>query len=156
MAVQCSSRTARPWGLGVAAVALALLGGCVAVPVEPYQVGDPVAYPATVYGDGYYAPGYSTYAAPYYYGPPLSVGVYGWSGGRYWRNPPPPRPGWSAPPPGPRPGVKPPSPPRPPSGGVRPTPGGWDNPRPAPPPRPSNGGAGRPNPGGWDNPLPSR
>ena len=82
---------------------LALLGGCVAVPADSYQVGDPVAYPAATYGDVYYAPGYSTYPAPYYYGPPVSVGVYGWSGGRNWHRPPPPRPArpgtrrWAAP-----------------------------------------------------------
>ena len=150
MAVQCSPRMARRMGLGAAAAALALLGGCVAVPADSYQVGDPVAYPAATYGDVYYAPGYSTYPAPYYYGPPVSVGVYGWSGGRNWHRPPPPRPGWNAPPPRPRPGWDS-SRPRPPNGGVRPNPGGWHNPRPSSPPR-GIGGAERPTPGGWDHP----
>jgi len=60
------------------AIALALLGGCVAVPVDGY------------YGDtGYYAPapGYYAapyYTAPYYYGPSIGIGIYG--GSRVWRD----------------------------------------------------------------------
>jgi hypothetical protein len=46
--------------------ALAVLAGCVAVPVGPgYNAGPP----------GYYAPGY--YAPPAYYGPSVSIGVFG-------------------------------------------------------------------------------
>ena len=59
------------FGVSVVAV-LAMLGGCVAVPVGP----------------GYYAepPGY--YAAPAYYGPSIGIGVYGGRrdfGRRHWR-----------------------------------------------------------------------
>ena len=56
-----------------AALALAALSGCV------YAAPPPPAY-------GYYAPGY---AVPYYYGPPVSVGLgFGWGGGWHhhdWR-----------------------------------------------------------------------
>ena len=128
---------ARGLGAGVLAAALALLGGCVVAPVEPYDVGAPVAYPA--YGSTLVTPGYYSAPAPYYYGAPsVSLGVWGWSDGhRRWRDPPPPpRPGWGRPPPpprphhwgrpdGPRPDVRP--PPRPPQGQ-------WQ--RPTPPPRP--------------------
>ena len=141
MAVQCSSRTARRLGLGAAAAALALLGGCVVAPVEPYQVGDPVAYPATVSGDVYYG-GTGYYGYPYYGVPSLSFGVYqGWGGWRDGRRPPPPpRPGWGRPggpqpgwgrPVGPRPGWGSPGAPRPPGAGVRP-----------PAPRPGGPGPG--------------
>ncbi|HMT63949.1 MAG TPA: hypothetical protein PKE22_03790, partial [Ottowia sp.] len=110
--------------------------GCVVAPVEPYDVGAPVAYPA--YGSTVVTPGYYSAPAPYYYGAPsVSLGVWGWSDGhRRWRDPPPPpRPDWGRPPPprphywgrpdGPRPDVRP--PPRPPQGQ-------WQ--RPTPPPRP--------------------
>jgi hypothetical protein len=61
--------------------ALAVLGGCVVAPVEPY--------PAAYDGNWYYAPGYYSApgpyyygnSAPYYYGPSFSLGVYGGSGG---------------------------------------------------------------------------
>ena len=50
--------------------ALAILAGCVAVPVGPgYYAGPP----------GYYAPGY--YAPPAYYAPPVTIGIFG--GGRF-------------------------------------------------------------------------
>jgi hypothetical protein len=101
MALDRSSRIAR-W-LGAAALGSAgLLSGCVVAPVEPYAVGDSVAYPSTTYGSAYYPPAYYGSPAPYYYGPPVSLGIYGWSGRRDWRAPtPPPRHGWGAPP-GPR------------------------------------------------------
>ena len=98
-----------------AAVAL-LLGGCVVAPVEPYyDVGTPVtSYPAPVYGPSYVAPAYPAYSAPYYYGPSMSLGIYGgWSDDhRHWRDRPRrpnwgdrdgPRPGWNGHN-GPRPG----------------------------------------------------
>jgi len=70
-----------PIRLAFIASALALLGGCVAVPVGPGYYGDAPAY----YGGApaYYgaAPGY--YTAPYYYGPSVGIGVYG---GRVWRD----------------------------------------------------------------------
>lgn len=95
MAVQCSPSMARRWALGLAGAALALLGGCVAVPVAPYEVGAPVAYPDAVYSSPYY---YGTpyyygavpyyYGRPYYGGPSLSLGIYGRSGsGHHWRGP---------------------------------------------------------------------
>ncbi|MGZ5093640.1 MAG: hypothetical protein ACXWCY_12725 [Burkholderiales bacterium] len=67
----------------VLALGLAALGGCVAVPVDPYYSGGAPGYynPAPAY---YPAPG--VYAAPAYYGPPAfygpSIGI-GISGG--WR-----------------------------------------------------------------------
>jgi len=132
MAIQCSSRMGRRLGLGIAAVALALLGGCVVAPMDPYAVGAyPVGnypasgevYPATVDNNAYYAPyyyGYPAayyspyyyggypyygYSAPYYYGPSLSLGWFGggWSGGgRNWGYGRPSRPGWGG---GARPGA---------------------------------------------------
>lgn len=73
--------------LGVGALALALLGGCVVAPIGAYDVGDPVAYPAypayPVYG------GYPVYGAtPWYWGAPaVSLGFYGrFGGGRGHRN----------------------------------------------------------------------
>ena len=49
---------------------LAVLSGCVLVPVGPgYYAGPP----------GYYAPGY--YAPPAYYAPPVTIGIFG--GGRF-------------------------------------------------------------------------
>lgn len=49
--------------------ALAALGGCIAVPVEPgYYGGAP----------GYYAPAPAYYAPPpVYYGPSIGIGIYG-------------------------------------------------------------------------------
>ena len=60
MAVQPSSSLARRTALGLAAGALALLGGCVVAPIDGYgyDVGAPVAYPS------------GTYSAPYYYEAP--------------------------------------------------------------------------------------
>ena len=52
--------------------ALAVLAGCVAVPVGPGYNGGP---------SGYYAPGY--YAPPAYYSPSVSIGIFG--GGRFHR-----------------------------------------------------------------------
>ncbi len=46
---------------------LAVLGGCMVVPVNP---GPP----------GYYAPAAGYYSAPAYYGPSIGIGIYG--GGR--------------------------------------------------------------------------
>ena len=51
--------------------ALAVLGGCVMVPVNPgYYAGSP----------GYYSPASAYYAPPVYYGPSIGIGIYG--GGR--------------------------------------------------------------------------
>lgn len=52
--------------------ALAVLGGCVAVPVSPgYYAGAP----------GYYdAPPPAYYASPIYYGPSIGIGIYGTDG----------------------------------------------------------------------------
>ena len=48
--------------------ALAVLGGCVAVPVNPgYYAGSP----------GYYAPAPAYYVPPVYYGPSIGIGIYG-------------------------------------------------------------------------------
>lgn len=47
--------------------ALALLGGCVAVPVSPgYYAGPPA----------YYAPAPAYYVPPVYYGPSVGIGIY--------------------------------------------------------------------------------
>ncbi|MDO5691478.1 MAG: hypothetical protein Q4G70_03220 [Pseudomonadota bacterium] len=80
---------ARRIALGVAGAALALLGGCVVAPVEPYEIGAPVVYSGTVYTPYY---GGTYYGAPtYYYGAPvyqpywrpsMSLGI--WGGGRHW------------------------------------------------------------------------
>ena len=88
MVVQCSSSLARRAALGVAGVALALLGGCVVAPVEPYEVGAPVVYSGTpYYYGGYEAPAYY-YGAPYYrpyWGPAVSLGFFGsWGSGNRW------------------------------------------------------------------------
>jgi len=51
--------------------ALALLGGCVAVPVGPGYYGGG-------YGEAYSGPPAPVYyGAPYYYGPSIGIGVYG-------------------------------------------------------------------------------
>lgn len=98
MVVECSSSLARRLALGAAGAALALLGGCVVAPMEPYELGAPVVYssatvlapyggsvyygvPAYTYGPGYYAPGY--YYGPYWR-PSVSIGIWGGSGGRHW------------------------------------------------------------------------
>ena len=48
--------------------ALAVLGGCVMVPVNPgYYAGPP----------GYDAPAPAYYAPPAYYGPSIGIGIYG-------------------------------------------------------------------------------
>lgn len=123
--------------LGAAAAALLLLGGCVMAPVDPYyDVGTPVtSYPAPVYGPSYVAPAYPAYSAPYYYGPSMSLGIYGgWSDdhrhGRdrprrpNWGDRDGPRPGWNGHN-GPRPGW---------NGQPGPRPGAGDRPaRPNPP-----------------------
>jgi hypothetical protein len=47
---------------------LAMLGGCMVVPVNPgYYAGSP----------GYYAPAPAYYAPPVYYGPSIGIGIYG-------------------------------------------------------------------------------
>lgn len=77
-----SFRGTRRFALGVGALSVCLLGGCVVAPPEPYVVGAPVAY-SPVYAAPVYAP------APYYgYGwPAVSLGFYGsfghggWGGG---------------------------------------------------------------------------
>jgi hypothetical protein len=84
-------------------VATLLLSGCVAVPMDQgygYQAAPAAAaypaYPAAgggavVYpGATYYAPNAYYGVTPGYYGPSVSLGIYGGSGGGYH---PPPRPG---------------------------------------------------------------
>ena len=61
--------------VAVVAAALAVFGGCVAVPVAPGYYGGP---------PGYYAPAPAYYAPPVYYGPSLGIGIYG-GGHSYWR-----------------------------------------------------------------------
>jgi hypothetical protein len=56
--------------------ALAVLSGCVAVPVAPGYYGGP---------PGYVAPAPMYYGAPAYYGPTVRFGIYGGSGGGYGR-----------------------------------------------------------------------
>ena len=128
-------RVPRAWGAGALAATLALLGGCVAVPVEPYEPGAAVAYPG--YETTVVTPGYYSAPAPYYYGAP-SVGSRHWHDrpprrhdwGRPppphhdWGRPPPPRPHWGGRPDGPRPDVRP---------SPRPPHGQWQRPS---PPRP--------------------
>ena len=66
MAVECSSSLTRRVALGAAGAALALLGGCVVVSAEPYEIGAPVVYSGAAYAP-YYGSAY--YGAPaYYYG----------------------------------------------------------------------------------------
>ena len=86
MAVGCSSSLARRGALLLAGGALALLGGCVVAPIDPYyEVGAPVVVqpgPAyTYYGAPYYAAPYSAWQRPYYAAPPVSIGIWGRVGG---------------------------------------------------------------------------
>lgn len=88
MAVE-RSRMARRFGLGLVAAGALALGGCAVVPVGPYyDVGAPVAVPATAYYGGapyaYSAPYGYAYSAPYarpYVGPSISLGFWGGFGG---------------------------------------------------------------------------
>lgn len=57
--------------IGFVLSTLAILGGCVAVPVDPGYASRPPAY---------YAPAPVYYAAPAYYAPSIGFGFYG--GGR--------------------------------------------------------------------------
>ena len=89
MAVQQSFSLVRRAALGLAAGALALLGGCVVAPVDGYgygyDTGAPVVDPDASYSAPYYygAPAY--YGTPYY-GPNVSLGIYGGSyNDRRWR-----------------------------------------------------------------------
>lgn len=80
MAQSLAYRWVHRLALGIAAGALTALAGCVAVPVDGYAVGDPVAYP--VYGNypAYY--GVPAYYGPWYWGAPaVSLGFYGRFGG---------------------------------------------------------------------------
>ena len=55
---------------------LAVLGGCMVVPVNPgYYGGSP----------GYYAPAPAYYAPPVYFGPSIGIGIYGGMRGGYGR-----------------------------------------------------------------------
>ena len=54
--------------------ALALLAGCVAVPIAPGPYGG---------APGYYAPAPAYYAPPVYYAPSFGIGVYGGRGYGY-------------------------------------------------------------------------
>ena len=98
MAVECSSSLKRRAALGAAAMAAALLGGCVVAPMEPYEIGVPVVYSSTVYtpyyGGAYYGAPLYYYGPPAYYrpywGPSVSLGIWGgWGGGRHWHGRPP-------------------------------------------------------------------
>ena len=82
MVIQDSSSRARRVALGSAAAALVLLTGCVAVPMDAYDPGAPVVYSdAPYYGSTYYG-GPAYYGAPVYqqpyWGPAVSLGIYGW------------------------------------------------------------------------------
>ncbi len=57
--------------------ALALLGGCVAVPVNSGYYAESPGY----YAPGYYAPAPLYYAPPMFYGPSVGIGIYGGSRG---------------------------------------------------------------------------
>jgi hypothetical protein len=61
----------KPIRLALIGSALALLGGCVAVPVDSGYYGA---------GPGYYAPAPAYYGAPYYV-PSIGIGIYGGSRG---------------------------------------------------------------------------
>ena len=99
MVIQDSSSRARRVALGSAAAALVLLTGCVAVPMDAYDPGAPVVYSdapyygSTYYGSTYYG-GPAYYGAPVYqqpyWGPAVSLGIYGGFGGDrgHWRGPP--------------------------------------------------------------------
>jgi hypothetical protein len=69
------------------ASALAVLGGCVAVPVGPgYYGGSSGYYEAPAPAPAYYAPP-AYYGSPAYYGPSIGIGIYGgrrgYGSGRY-------------------------------------------------------------------------
>ena len=94
MVIQDWSSRARRVALGSAAAALVLLTGCVAVPMDAYDPGAPVVYSdAPYYGSTYYG-GPAYYGAPVYqqpyWGPAVSLGIYGGFGGDrgHWRGPP--------------------------------------------------------------------
>ena len=84
MAVQQSSSFARRAALGVAAGALALLGGCVVAPADGVYYGDAYStYSTPTYGYGYGGYGYNSY--PYYGSSSLviqSSPTYVYGGGR--------------------------------------------------------------------------
>ncbi|WOP14293.1 hypothetical protein [Ottowia sp. SB7-C50] len=90
MVVKCSSSLARRLAAGAGVALAALLGGCVVAPVGPYEVGAPVVYSnpgyAPYYGNAYYGAPAAYYSAPYYrayWGPTVSLGIWGgWGGGR--------------------------------------------------------------------------
>ena len=90
MAAPNSSSLVRRAGLLLAGGVLAVLGGCVVAPIDPYyEVGTPVVVsPASssyYYGSPYYTPYWSR---PYYAAPPVSIGIHGWfgsGGGRHWQ-----------------------------------------------------------------------
>ena len=90
MAVRCSSSFARRGALALAAGALALLGGCVVAPIDPYyEVGAPMVVqpgPSYGYSTPYYAAPYyggPYWQRPYYAAPPVSIGIWGHVGGGY-------------------------------------------------------------------------
>ena len=62
----------KPIRVTLIATALAVLGGCVAGPVD-----------SGYYGNGYYAPSGGYYGSPYY-GPAIGIGIYG--GRHYYRD----------------------------------------------------------------------
>ena len=64
----------KPIRLTLIVSALAVLSGCVAVPVDPGYYGDP---------RGYYGADPAYYGAPYY-GPSIGIGIYG--GSRSYRD----------------------------------------------------------------------
>ena len=76
----------KPIRLAVIGSALAVLGGCVAVPVNPGYYGDPNGYYAPApayYGTPYYGTPYygSSYYGTPYFGPSIGIGIYGGSRG---------------------------------------------------------------------------
>lgn len=71
----------RRWAaIASAASVLALLGGCVMAPVDPWDVGEPMAVSGTMY----YGNVYRSYPDYYYYpAPPVSLSLHGNSYRRY-------------------------------------------------------------------------
>ena len=94
MAVECSSSLTRRVALGAAGAALALLGGCVVVPAEPYEIGAPVVvFSQTPESTCTWSRSSrasscspsSRWMAFIYWRPSVSLGIWGgWGGGSHW------------------------------------------------------------------------